>query len=252
MSQILTVSPTLVHDLWIAGVTATVTAAVCWYVQRFKRFAVDEDKAIIKAVVGGEQAWHAAHRERFERAYASLGEQPKTAEPAPLALSDRSHADEQADHTDTDRAGMWRVLAGLARDTFDAAARGVGAAVVWPVNAVRRAAASWRRRRDERYLIGSGEQAVDPSQPLREVLAASGYELDEEPSEAEERELLDTAWADANPPTNPAYKSHRCPYGTVAKRDSDYLSRHTHPDFKTGAYEVINPNIPAQRTGGEA
>lgn len=92
-----------------------------------------------------------------------------------------------------------------------------------------------------------------PTEPAAELEAPAEIPtpVDEEPSEVEERALLDTAWAAANPPTNPTYKSHRCPSGAVSSGDRGYLSRHTHPDFQTGVFPVINPSIPAQRDGGD-
>lgn len=133
----------------------------------------------------------------------------------------------------------------------------------WAVGKAQRVAAAWRRRRDERYLIGSGEQATDvdpfaellahatsaPVDGTREVLAASGYELDI----ADEDELDEqrAAWVEANPPVNPPYKSHRCPHGAVSERDPGYRSRHTAAGYETGIFPAINPSIPAQRTEAE-
>jgi hypothetical protein len=42
--------------------------------------------------------------------------------------------------------------------------------VHWPIGKAKSAAAAWRRRRDERYLIGSGEQATSVD-PFAELLA---------------------------------------------------------------------------------
>lgn len=80
-------------------------------------------------------------------------------------LSDEPHHDdEDAPADDTDRAGVWRVLLGLASDLVDRVHD-------WLPNLLQQ----WRERND----VGSGEQATEPGEALRQVLAASGYELDE-------------------------------------------------------------------------
>jgi hypothetical protein len=85
---------------------------------------------------------------------------PDVTECKPLALSDRSHADEQADHTDTDRPRWWATVAAFV----------VLAPAAFLAGQFKALAAWWRRRRDERYLIGSGEQATDVD-PFAELLA---------------------------------------------------------------------------------
>lgn len=119
-----------------------------------------------------------------------------------------------APHDDTDRPRWWAsVVAFVVLAPIAFARRQLPALAAW-----------WRRRRDERYLIGSGEQATDVD-PFAELLAH----------------------ATSQPPTNPTYKSHRCPHDTVADRDPGYQSRHTAAGYETGIFPVIN--VPTQRSG---
>lgn len=129
----------------------------------------------------------------------------------------------------------------------------------WLAGKAQSAAATWRRRRDERYLIGSGEQATagdpfaellthattDRTAGIRAVVAASGIELDI----ADEAELDEqrAEWVEVNEP----YTGRRL-LDVHADRDLNYLSRHVKPGFETGIFPQINAAIPAQRTGDEA
>jgi hypothetical protein len=196
-----------------------------------------------------------------------------TPEPEPLALSDRSHADGQADHTDTDRRGMWRVLLGLASDLVDRAHD-------WLPNLL----AQWRERNDsgwdgpsdnepwtlydedqlraqgvseeELKMLRDGnasvpyDEATDAEARLLEVeayrtakgngigevLAASGYELDI----ADEDELDEqrAEWVALNPPT----------LGPDGQRHWNNVTA-MHNILTPGRHRKMPINIPAQRTG---
>lgn len=155
-----------------------------------------------------------------------------TDDPQLLALSDRPHADEQADHTDTDRRGMWRVLLGLASDLVDRVHD-------WLPGLLQQ----WRERND----VGSGEQATteDPFAELLAHVEAKPLVLDI----ADEAELdaQRAEWVEVNEP----YTGRRL-LDVHADRDLNYLSRHVKPGFETGIFPAINAKVPAQRTGDEA
>lgn len=149
-----------------------------------------------------------------------------TDEPEVLALSDRSHADEQADHADTDRRGMWRVLLGLASDLVDRAHD-------WLPGLL--------RQRAERDKFGSGEQATSED-PFAELLAhveakplvldiADEAELDEQRAE----------WVALNPPT----------LGPDGQRHWNDVTA-MHEVVVQGRHRKMPINVPAQRTGDEA
>lgn len=104
----------------------------------------------------------------------------------------------------------------------------------WAVDKARRVAAAWRRRRDERYLIGSGEQATDVD-PFAELLAHV---------EAVEPEPVSIVRVNHR---------YRRPGDTglfpLVKVVGDKAAgRHrAEPEMP-----AINATVPAQRTGGEA
>lgn len=126
-----------------------------------------------------------------------------------LLAVDGVDTESDAPHEDTDRAGMWRVLLGLARDVNDrawrAVARGVGYGIEWAA-----------------YLLKSEQQ--------REAEFTETYHRALE--QARDAEYAGRRRCEEEAPVNPSYKS-----------------RHVHPDFATGVFPVINPSIPAQRSG---
>lgn len=114
---------------------------------------------------------------------------------------------------DTDRAGVWRVLLGLASDLVDRVHD-------WLPNLLRQ----WRERDD----IGSGDG-------IGEVLAASGYELDA-PEPEPVRIVRLNRYRDPG-------MTGQFPYVKVAG-----AARHAAPEPEMPA---INAIIPAQRDGGD-
>lgn len=141
--------------------------------------------------------------------------QPRAIEAAPddhvtgeLVAVDGVDTEADAPAGDTDRAGMWRVLLGLARELADRAwrwlARGVGYSIEWAA-----------------YLLKSDKQ--------REAEFTETYQLALE--QARDAEYAGRRRCDEEAPVNPSYKS-----------------RHVHPDFATGAWPAINAAIPTQRT----
>lgn len=144
-----------------------------------------------------------------------------------LLAIDGVDTETDAPHEDTDRAGMWRVLLGLASELVDRVHD-------WLPGLL--------RQRAERDKVGSGEQAADPARPLREVLAASGYELDIADEQALDAQRAE--WVEVNEP----YTGRRL-LDVHAERDTDYRSRHTAKGYETGVWSVIDAKVPAQRTG---
>jgi hypothetical protein len=153
------------------------------------------------------------------------------------ALSDRP-ADDEDVVGDEQPGEAWFARI---RDGFDDMARGVTDAINWPIRLVQRAVAAWRRRRDERHLIGSGEQATDVD-PFAELLAhveaeplvldiADEAELDEQRAE----------WVALNPPAN---------LGPDGQRHWNDVTA-MHEVVVQGRHRKMPINVPAQRTGDE-
>jgi len=143
-----------------------------------------------------------------------------------LLAVDHVEVDEDAPADDTDRTGMWRVLLGLVSDLVDRVHD-------WLPNLLRQ----WRERND----IGAGDG-------IGEVLAASGYELDEETDEEFEAAVNRAeaqAWAEpvrivrVNRYRDPG-ETGQFPYVKVAG-----AAHHAAPEPEMPA---INP-IPKQRDG---
>lgn len=145
MSQIINAIPPDAL-LPVAGAMVGWVGHMLWF--RSERAHVAAGMARIRQFMRGNDEWLTGQQREFKAAEVT---------PEPLALSDRSHADEQAAHTDTDRAGMWRVLVGLGSDLVDRVHDWLPGLLT-----------QWRERND----VGSGEQfgaedpfAVDPDQP---------------------------------------------------------------------------------------
>lgn len=171
--------------------------------------------------VTGELVAVSMAAEQFDELAASI-DVPDDA-PALRALSDRSHADEQADHTDTDRPRWWAtVVAFVVLAPVAFARRQLPVLVEWLAYRLKSQA-----RRDAEF-IESGQQALERARD-----EATTPALDPDGEALVELE----AWVAANPPTN------RTPY----------VGRHWLQDIEhTGQFPVVNASIPTQRTGDEA
>lgn len=227
MSQIINAIPPDAL-LPVAGALVGWVGHMLWF--RSERAHVAAGMARIRAFMRGNDEWLTGQQREFKAA-------DVTPEPAPLALSDRSHADEQADHTDTDRAGMWRVLLGLASDL---------ALRVWHFpTALGNGFARWVDETVE-YLRDRFKTNAQRDAEYRQVLD-DAIEVDED-FEAAVRQAEAAAVVEPEPVRIVRVNRYRdpgmtgqFPYVKVAG-----APRHAAPEPEMPA---INATIPAQRTG---
>lgn len=145
---------------------------LCLLITRIRQEEIAHDRGLIRQWMGDNDAWALAQAELFAAEQPHVTGELVAVETHELpALSAESHEDEQAADEDTDRRGVgaWllETLIRLCSDLYDRIAE------AWQ---------SWRTR-DE---VGNGDG-------IGAVLAASGYDLDEQPESDAEAFAIEVA-----------------------------------------------------------